>query len=200
MERVGALGHVTFGGRLTPDARGFPASAMAKKRSGDWRNPSRIRAWAADIACALPTARPGSIVAQPGGSIVRLVTHATVGWAACAVLMAVLLRASSIGVALGVHAVAAPIIFVLVARHYFRERGALDSLSTAVPFLATVASLDAIVVAGLVQRSFDLFRSVSGTWIPLALIAAVTWATGEWRWMAPRPTATAPHHAAQMSP
>jgi hypothetical protein len=27
LDRVGALGHVTFGGRLAPDARGFPASA-----------------------------------------------------------------------------------------------------------------------------------------------------------------------------
>ena len=30
MERVGALGHATFGGRLPADAKGFPASAMAK--------------------------------------------------------------------------------------------------------------------------------------------------------------------------
>jgi menaquinone-dependent protoporphyrinogen oxidase len=30
MERTGARGHVTFGGRLSPDATGFPASAMAK--------------------------------------------------------------------------------------------------------------------------------------------------------------------------
>ena len=44
MERVGALGHVTFGGRLTADAKGFPASAMAKKHSGDWRDPAQIRA------------------------------------------------------------------------------------------------------------------------------------------------------------
>jgi menaquinone-dependent protoporphyrinogen oxidase len=29
MERVSARGHVTFGGRLSPDAKGFPASAMA---------------------------------------------------------------------------------------------------------------------------------------------------------------------------
>ncbi|MGZ4459363.1 MAG: flavodoxin domain-containing protein, partial [Nocardioidaceae bacterium] len=29
MERVGARGHITFGGRLSPDAKGFPASAMA---------------------------------------------------------------------------------------------------------------------------------------------------------------------------
>jgi menaquinone-dependent protoporphyrinogen oxidase len=50
MERVGALTHVTFGGRLSPDARGFPASAMARTHAGDWRNPERIRAWAAELA------------------------------------------------------------------------------------------------------------------------------------------------------
>ena len=38
-EPVNARGHITFGGRLAPDAKGFPASAMAKKRAGDWRDP-----------------------------------------------------------------------------------------------------------------------------------------------------------------
>lgn len=32
IERVGARGHATFGGRLSPDATGFPARAMAKTR------------------------------------------------------------------------------------------------------------------------------------------------------------------------
>jgi menaquinone-dependent protoporphyrinogen oxidase len=36
MDRVGARGHVTFGGRLSQHARGFPASAMAKRNAGDW--------------------------------------------------------------------------------------------------------------------------------------------------------------------
>ena len=45
MERIGARGHTTFGGCLGADAKGFPAAAMAKKRSGDWRNSDRIRAW-----------------------------------------------------------------------------------------------------------------------------------------------------------
>jgi menaquinone-dependent protoporphyrinogen oxidase len=48
--RVGARGHVTFGGRLAPDAKGFPASSMAKTRAGDWRDPERIRSWAATVA------------------------------------------------------------------------------------------------------------------------------------------------------
>jgi menaquinone-dependent protoporphyrinogen oxidase len=68
MVRVGALGHVTFGGRLAPDARGFPASAMAKKHAGDWRNPARIRAWAAQGARWGPPPRPGPVVAQAGHS------------------------------------------------------------------------------------------------------------------------------------
>ncbi|ULP42641.2 flavodoxin domain-containing protein [Mycobacterium lentiflavum] len=47
--RVGARGHVTFGGRLEPDAKGFPASAMAKKKAGDWRSPAHVRRWVASV-------------------------------------------------------------------------------------------------------------------------------------------------------
>ena len=45
MNRVQARGHVTSGGRLTPDASAFPARAMAKKNSGDWRDAEQVRAW-----------------------------------------------------------------------------------------------------------------------------------------------------------
>jgi menaquinone-dependent protoporphyrinogen oxidase len=48
-ERIGARGHATFGGRLAPDARGFPAAAMAKKMAGDFRDVEQIRAWAGGI-------------------------------------------------------------------------------------------------------------------------------------------------------
>ncbi|CQD03216.1 Flavodoxin domain protein [Mycobacterium lentiflavum] len=47
--RVGARGHVTFGGRLEPDAKGFPASAMAKKKAGDWRSPAHVGRWVASV-------------------------------------------------------------------------------------------------------------------------------------------------------
>ncbi|TIC88539.1 flavodoxin [Nocardioides sp. GY 10113] len=53
MERVGAVGHATFGGRLEPDAKGFPANAMAKKMAGDWRDPEAVSAWAKEIAASL---------------------------------------------------------------------------------------------------------------------------------------------------
>jgi len=53
MERVGARGHVTFGGRLALDARGFPANVMAKKNSGDWRDAGQVRMWVRSIASEL---------------------------------------------------------------------------------------------------------------------------------------------------
>ena len=47
---VDARGTTTFGGYLAPDAKGFPASAMARNgKAGDWRNPERVRAWAAEV-------------------------------------------------------------------------------------------------------------------------------------------------------
>ncbi|MCT9931201.1 flavodoxin domain-containing protein [Planotetraspora sp. A-T 1434] len=50
MARLGAIGHMTFGGRLAADARGFPASAMARTMAGDFRNPEQVRAWAKSVA------------------------------------------------------------------------------------------------------------------------------------------------------
>ena len=49
MARIGARGHATFGGRLKPDAKGFPASAMAKTKSGDWRDWEHVMSWAAGL-------------------------------------------------------------------------------------------------------------------------------------------------------
>jgi menaquinone-dependent protoporphyrinogen oxidase len=61
MDAVGARGHATFGGRLAPDVKGFPASAMAKKQAGDWRDPKQVREWTMAIAAQL---RDGSELAR----------------------------------------------------------------------------------------------------------------------------------------
>ncbi len=59
MTRVGARGHATFGGRLAPDATGFPASAMAKTKSGDWRDRDQVRRWVSSVAAQLSAAGTG---------------------------------------------------------------------------------------------------------------------------------------------
>jgi menaquinone-dependent protoporphyrinogen oxidase len=48
-KRIGARGHITFGGRLSPRATGFPASAMAKNHAGDWRDRAHVRQWAESL-------------------------------------------------------------------------------------------------------------------------------------------------------
>lgn len=48
--RLHARGHATFGGRLSPDAKGFLASRIAKRMSGDHRDRDQVAEWAAGIA------------------------------------------------------------------------------------------------------------------------------------------------------
>jgi len=124
-------------------------------------------------------ARLDVAVPQPGRSLGRVLLHAVAGWAACAGVMAVLLATVRLGAALTLHALAAPAIFALVARQYFRARGARKPLVVAALFTATVALLDLVVVAGAVQRSLAMFGSLVGTWLPFWLVFATTWATGE---------------------
>jgi len=175
MERVGALGHVMFGGRLAPDARGFVAAHMAQGHGGDWRNPDRIRAWATEVARALPTARPNAALPQPGRSLARLVLHGLVGWAASAGargLLMELVPAAKIATVL-----VAPMIFGLVARSYFARRGAREPLPTALALAVETALLDLALFAGILQRDGEQLAHWS-TWLSYALIAVTVWAMG----------------------
>jgi menaquinone-dependent protoporphyrinogen oxidase len=191
MERIGAQGHATFGGRLNPDVKGFPAAAMARTSSGDWRNPDRIRAWAAELARALPAARPGVAIDPPARSLHRLAAHGIAGWALCATVMTGLLQIASTSMAIAVHAVVAPLIFTGLALHYFRARGAREPLPTALAWTGIVAALDAGVVAGTVLRDFAMFSSFAGTWLPFGLIFVATWITGLLMSTMPWPKGTA---------
>lgn len=181
MERVGAQGHVTFGGRLLPGT----SAVMPKKLVGDWRDPYRVRAWSIRVVESLPNARPNPPVPQPGRSLVPLALHGVAGWAVCAGLMLALLATVSEGLAVALHAVAAPLVFAGLAVHYFRLRGAREPLTAAFTFAGMVALLDGVVVAALVQRSGALLLSLPGFWLPLALIFFATWGVGVLRSMQP---------------
>jgi menaquinone-dependent protoporphyrinogen oxidase len=53
---IGARGCITFGGRLEPDAKGFPAGTMAKKHAGDWRDPEQVRGFVLVVVADLTAA------------------------------------------------------------------------------------------------------------------------------------------------
>jgi menaquinone-dependent protoporphyrinogen oxidase len=190
-ERVGALGHVTFGGRLEPHPKGFAAQAMAKTLSGDWRNPDRIRSWAKAIAAELPHARPGRAVDHPARSLPRLVVHGVFGWALCLASLLALQRLAGTTTALALHAILAPLFFVVVARRYFHAHGARDPLPAAATFAGLFAFLDVSLFAWELWRATEVISFV-GMWLPAALIFLASWATGALMSTLPWPTKRAP--------
>ena len=107
-----------------------------------------------------------------------IVLHAVTGWALCGATIAVARRFTTLRTALILHAVAAPVIFALVSWVYFRWFGGTDPAATAATFIAIVIFLDVGVVAAMIERSFTMFRSVLGTWLPFALIILSVWLVG----------------------
>ena len=175
-ERIGIQAHATFGGRLAPDASGFPASAMAKRMSGDFRNPARVRGWAETIAAVLPSAQPRAAVFHPACSVKRLLEHGLLGAVACASIGAALASLGHFAVTATFHALAAPLLFTWIAHHYFRARGAREPLFTGLVWAALTVTLD-LAVAALLEGVHPLFWIVDSV-LPGTLALLATWLTG----------------------
>jgi hypothetical protein len=92
--------------------------------------------------------------------------------------MGIGMAVTSLENALIVHALAAPIFFAGVSLVYFRKFNYTTPVQTALIFIAFVMVMDFFVVALLINRSFEMFTSLLGTWIPFALIFISTWLTG----------------------
>lgn len=133
--------------------------------------------------CDFRFRRPGAPdVGIPRASLVILIAHGVIGWAACGALMGALLATVSEQSAIIGHAVGAPIIFALLTAHLFVRSGGHRPILVAATFTAIVIALDALIVAWLVQRSFAMFSSALGTWVPFALIFVSTFVTGRLLW------------------
>jgi hypothetical protein len=110
-----------------------------------------------------------------------LLAHAFVGWALCGLAMAIGMATTSLTNALIIHAVAVPIIFALVSSVYFKKFRYTSPFQTAIIFVSVVIVLDILIVALLIERSFEMFTSILGTWVPFLLISVSTYLTGLYR-------------------
>jgi hypothetical protein len=110
--------------------------------------------------------------------IAIVLVHAFVGWALCGVTMGIGIAVTSLENALILHAVAAAVFFSVVSLMYFRKFNFTAPIQTALIFVAFVIAMDFILVAMLINRSFEMFTSLLGTWIPFGLIFLSTWLTG----------------------
>jgi hypothetical protein len=112
--------------------------------------------------------------------VVIILIHALIGWALCGATMFVGMETLSIQTALILHAVAAPIFFAIISLVYFKKFNFTKPLMTGIIFVGFVILMDFFVVAMLIEKSFEMFASPLGTWIPFALIFLSTYLTGLW--------------------
>ncbi len=107
-----------------------------------------------------------------------LMAHALAVWVLCGATLAIGRKIASLRQALLARAVAAPIIAAGVAFVYFTWFGEAIPVAAALSFEGVVFVLDLLVVALVIDRSLDMFRSVLGTWLPFLLIFMATLLTG----------------------
>ena len=107
-----------------------------------------------------------------------LVGLALLLWGACGAVMAVGRRLWTLPTALRVHLAAAPTMGFALSIAHARIDPACGALMRATVVTGLIVALDALVVAPLFERSYDMFRSLIGTWIPFALIFLASWAAG----------------------
>ena len=121
---------------------------------------------------------------RPAPSVARtrfvLLAHAFVAWALCTAAMMIPMTLVSVEFALVVHAIAAPIFAGTVSWNYYRRFGYTNPLQTALTFVGFVIIVDFFLVALIIERSFEMFTSPLGTWIPFASNFTATYLMGRW--------------------
>jgi hypothetical protein len=76
------------------------------------------------------------------------------------------------------HAIGAPIIAIVVSSIYYHKFNYTTPLQTALVFVSVVILMDVFIVALLIEKSFEMFTSPIGTWIPISSIFLATYLTG----------------------
>ena len=110
--------------------------------------------------------------------VVVILAHGLVGWALCGAIMWVGMAVTSMENTLIIHAIGAPIIFGVISAIYFKAFNFTTPLRTAIVFVSVVVFMDVFLVALLIEKSFEMFASLLGTWIPFLLIFFSTFLTG----------------------
>ena len=110
--------------------------------------------------------------------LISVIVFGLIGQAGCWGLMIGGQAVTTIDNALLIHAIGAPFVFALVSFIYFKKLNYTTPAITAIIFVAIVILMDFFIVSLIIEKSFDMFLSPIGTWIPFALIFTSTYLTG----------------------
>ena len=110
--------------------------------------------------------------------IIIVLIHAFIVWTLCRATIAVGRSITTIELTLIIHAIGAPIFASIVAVLYYKKFNYTSPFWTAFIFLLFIIAMDAGLVAPVFEKSYRMFRSILGTWIPFSLICMSTYITG----------------------
>jgi hypothetical protein len=110
---------------------------------------------------------------------VIILFFALIGWICCAAIMGIGMSILPQNTTLIIHLIAAPIIFFIISSVYYKKFNFTSPFITALFFMSFIIFMDFFVVALLIMKSFEMFKSLIGTWIPFILIFLSTFLTGK---------------------
>jgi hypothetical protein len=101
---------------------------------------------------------------------VALMGFALAGWLICGATISIGRKVLPMQATLILHAIVAPVAFWALAWSYSRWFPAISAKRVSSTMLGIVVALDAFLVAPFIERSYAMFESWLGTWLPFALI------------------------------
>lgn len=109
---------------------------------------------------------------------ISLLACALVVWAFCGAIMGIGRAVTSLEATLMLHLVGAPLGAGVMAWVFHRFVGEVSPVGVAGTFVGVSLFLDLALVAPVFERSFEMFASVIGLWLPQALIFLAAWLVG----------------------
>ncbi len=110
--------------------------------------------------------------------ITVLIVSGLIGWAICGSIIGIGRKLTTLRNTLIIHAVGVIIIFAIISLIYFKYFHYTNPFQTAVFYTLMAILLDGLIIAPFVEKSFKMFTSIIGTWIPFAFIFFTTYFTG----------------------
>ena len=109
-----------------------------------------------------------------------VLVHALVVWAICGAIMFIGMATTTMSVTLTVHAIAAPLASGHMALRYHRKHRHFPPIWVAAFFVGTALFVDFFLVAMVIERSFEMFASFTGLWLPMILIFIAAYLAGRY--------------------
>ena len=110
--------------------------------------------------------------------IIIVLIHAFIVWILCGATIGISRSITTMELTLIIHAIGAPIFAASISLIYYKKFNYTTPMQTAFIFLFFIIAMDAGLVAPVFEKSYEMFKSVLGTWIPFALIFLSTYVTG----------------------